>query len=120
MNREDFRESRLVLPFGSNTNELPPEVLARLDELAGYLLRKTDSDIVVKGYTDALGGNEYNRNLSTFRANVVKSYLAGKGISPNRIKVIGMGDSAPRMSNTTSAGRSANRRVEIEVVAHKP
>ena len=118
--QEGFRESRLIIPFASNTNELPPEVLARLDELARYMLRRTESEIVVRGYTDALGGNEYNRNLSTFRANVVKSYLAGKGISPNRIKVIGMGDAAPRLPNTTSTGRAANRRVEIEVVAHKP
>jgi general secretion pathway protein A len=118
--QEDFRESRLVIPFASNTNELAPEVLARLDELARYMLRRTEPQIVVRGYTDALGGNEYNRNLSTFRANVVKSYLTGKGISPNRIRVIGMGDAAPRMPNTTSTGRAANRRVEIEFVPHKP
>jgi outer membrane protein OmpA-like peptidoglycan-associated protein len=50
----------------------------------------------------------------------VKSYLAGKGISPTRMRAIGMGDAAPRMSNATSDGRDANRRVEIELVAHKP
>ena len=115
-----FRESKLVIPFGYDTNDLPPEILAKLDELARYLLKKTDSDIVIRGYTDALGSKEYNRNLSSFRANVVKSYLAGKGISPTRMRAIGMGDAAPRMSNTTLDGRGANRRVEIELVAHKP
>jgi len=120
VSQEEFRESKLVLPFGVNTNELPPEALARLDELARHLLRKTDADIVVRGYTDRLGSNEYNRNLSAFRANVVKSYLAGKGIAPNRIKVIGMGDASPRMPNTTPSGRAANRRVEIEIVARNP
>jgi general secretion pathway protein A len=113
-----FRESKLVVPFGYDTNDLPPETLAKLDELARYLLRKTDSDIVIRGYTDAQGSKEYNKNLSGFRANVVKSYLAGKGISPTRMRAIGMGDAAPRMSNTTSDGRNANRRVEIELVAH--
>jgi general secretion pathway protein A len=115
-----FREPKLVIPFGYDTNDLPPEILAKLDELARYLLRKTDSDIVIRGYTDARGSKEYNRNLSSFRANVVKSYLAGKGISPTRMRAIGMGDAAPRMSNATSDGRDANRRVEIELVAHKP
>ncbi len=110
----------MVIPFGYDTNELPPESLARLDELAGYMLLKTDLDIVIRGYTDSLGSNEYNRNLSAFRANVVKSYLAGKGIHPNRMKVIGMGDAAPLKPNTTPDGRAANRRVEIEVVARKP
>ena len=115
-----FRDSRLVIPFGYDTNELPPKILTRLDELAGYMLQKTDFDIAIRGYTDSLGSNEYNRSLSTFRANVVKSYLAGKGINPNRMRVIGMGDAAPRMANNTSEGRAANRRVEIELVAHKP
>jgi general secretion pathway protein A len=115
-----FRGSKLVIPFGLDTNELPPEILTRLDELAGYMLQKTDFNIAIKGYTDALGSNEYNRNLSTFRANVVKSYLAGKGINPNRMRVIGMGNAAPRMANNTPEGRAANRRVEIELVGRKP
>ena len=93
--------------------------MSRLDELAEYLLRQPQTAIVIKGYTDAQGSKDYNRNLSAFRGNVVKSYLTGKGISPNRMKVIGMGDEAPRMPNTTSEGRSANRRVEIELVVNK-
>ena len=117
---ELFRDSKLVIPFGYDTNELPPEILVRLDELVGYLLQKTDFDVTIKGYTDALGSSEYNKSLSTFRANVVKSYLTGKGINPNRMRVIGMGDAAPRMANNTPQGRAANRRVEIELVPHKP
>jgi len=112
--------SKWVIPFGYDTNELPPETLAKLDELARQLLLKTDFNIVIKGYTDSIGGNEYNRSLSAFRANVVKSYLTGKGIHPTRIKTMGMGDAAPLKPNTTSEGRAANRRVEIEVEAKKP
>ena len=112
--------SKWVIPFGYDTNELPPENLARLDELAGHMLLKTDFNIVIKGYTDSFGSNEYNRNLSAFRANVVKSYLAGKGIHPNRIKAMGMGNADPLKPNTTSEGRAANRRVEIEVEPRKP
>jgi general secretion pathway protein A len=115
-----FQKSEWVIPFGYNTNELPPEVLSRLDELADYMRQKVDSDIIIRGYTDTLGSTEYNRSLSAFRANVVKSYLVGKGINPNRLKVIGMGDAAPRMPNKTSEGRAANRRVEIEFVGRKP
>jgi general secretion pathway protein A len=112
--------AKLVIPFGNDTNELPPEILVRLDELAGYMLQKTDFDATIRGHTDSLGSNEYNRSLSTFRANVVKSYLTGKGINPNRMRVIGMGNAAPRMANNTPQGRAANRRVEIELVLHKP
>jgi general secretion pathway protein A len=112
--------SKWVIPFEYDTNELPPESLARLDELAGQLLLKTDLNIVIKGYTDSFGSTEYNRNLSAFRANVVKSYLAGKGIHPTRLKAMGMGDATPLKPNTTSEGRAENRRVEIEVETQKP
>jgi general secretion pathway protein A len=109
--------SRWVVPFGYDTNDLPPESLVKLDEVAGDLLLKTDLNVVIKGYTDSGGNNEYNRNLSIFRANVVKSYLTGKGIDPARMKVVGMGDATPLKSNTSPEGRVANRRVEVEVVS---
>ena len=115
-----FHESTLVIPFGYNLNELSPETLARLDELADYMLRQLGTEVVIRGYTDAMGSPDYNRNLSTFRANVVKSYLVGRGIDSNRMKVIGMGHAAPRMANTTAEGRGANRRVEIELLGRKP
>lgn len=112
--------AKWVIPFGYDTNEIPPKNLARLDELAEHLLQKTELSIVIKGYTDSIGRNEYNRNLSAFRANVVKSYLAGKGVNPDRMRAMGMSDEAPLMLNTTPEGRAANRRVEIEVVPPKP
>jgi outer membrane protein OmpA-like peptidoglycan-associated protein len=83
-------------------------------------LEKTELEIVIKGYTDSIGSNEYNQNLSTFRANVVKSYLSGTGVPSARMRVIGMGHAAPVMPNTTTEGRAANRRVEIELTAGKP
>lgn len=113
-------DAKCVISFKSDTNEPPPQSLARLDELAGHLLQNTELSVVIKGYTDSTGGNEYNRNLSAFRANVVKSYLSGKGVNPARMRAMGMGDTAPQMPNKTPEGRAANRRVEIELVAHKP
>lgn len=115
-----FREAKLVVPFGYNANDLPPEILPKLDGVARFMLRKPDAEIIIRGYTDALGSADYNRNLSAFRANVVKSYLVGKGVSPSRMRTMGMGGADPRMPNTTSEGRSGNRRVEIELVARKP
>jgi general secretion pathway protein A len=94
--------------------------LTRLDELAGYMLQKTDFDITIRGYSDAFGSSEYNKNLSALRANLVKRYLVGKGINPNRIRAIGMGDAAPRTANNASEGIAANRRAVIELVVHKP
>ena len=114
-----FKASNLVLPFNYNANDLPAEILTKLDELASFLMGNPETEIIIRGYTDASGSPDYNKNLSAFRANVVKSYLSGKGISPNRMRIMGMGGVDPLAPNTTAEGKNANRRVEIELVGHK-
>ena len=73
--------------------------------------------MVIKGYTDNAGSDTYNKKLSAFRANIVKSYLIGQGVSPKRIEAVGMGEEEPLESNATEEGQKANRRVEVEIVA---
>jgi outer membrane protein OmpA-like peptidoglycan-associated protein len=51
--------------------------------------------------------------LSTRRAQATKSYLAARGVDPNRITVAGRGEREPIADNSTEAGRARNRRVEI-------
>ena len=110
---------RLTIPFDYNTNEIPTEAYESLDEIAGIMLRDQDLEISVKGYTDALGRPAYNKKLSRFRANIVKSYLVAKGVNAERIDAIGMGEKDPLGLNTTDEGRKANRRVEIELVTDR-
>jgi general secretion pathway protein A len=113
-----LNDLKLIIHFGYNNNDLAPESQDELDRLAKAMLKQPELEIVVKGYTDTSGGREYNRRLSAFRANVVKAYLIGKGISSTRIGAIGLGQENPISPNTTAEGRKANRRVEIEVVEH--
>ncbi len=105
----------LVIAFNYDTNELPAKAYDALDQLAAIMGQHLDTQIVVKGYTDTLGTSRYNKRLSQFRANSVKSYLVAKGIRPSRIWTFGMGDETPLEPNTTAAGRRRNRRVEIEL-----
>jgi outer membrane protein OmpA-like peptidoglycan-associated protein len=69
----------------------------------------------VEGYTDSYGDPVYNRQLSKYRADMVKNYLIGHGIAPANIITIGRGPENPLKSNTTFEGRKQNRRVEIQV-----
>jgi len=107
---------KLIIPFGHNDSE-PKEEKAfdTLDRLAAVMVENLDMEVVVKGYTDTTGPPPYNKNLSELRANSVKEYLVAKGINPLRIQTIGMGQENPLKPNTSLAGRSANRRAEIEV-----
>lgn len=69
--------------------------------------------VMVTGYTDSTGPEAYNQALSERRANAVKDYLEGKGVS--NITAEGRGEANPVGDNATRAGRAANRRVEIDV-----
>jgi len=69
--------------------------------------------VSVTGYTDSTGPEAYNQALSERRANAVKSYLEGKGVTG--VSASGAGESNPVGDNGTRAGRAANRRVEINV-----
>ena len=105
---------KVVIRYKSNSNELPDEAFVSLDRFAAALLANPDIFVAVKGYTDDIGVLSYNMSVSEFRANIIKSYLIGKGVEPARITAVGMGPKDPIASNETAEGRSFNRRVEIE------
>ena len=106
---------KLIVDFSHNSNEFSDDVYGALDLLSEYMKRKPGVGVFISGYTDDYGSYSYNVNLSSFRANTVRSYLIGSGIDKSRIKATGFGSANPVASNVTSDGRKANRRVEIEV-----
>jgi general secretion pathway protein A len=112
----DLINNKLVIPFGFDAVTLPDEVRAKIDKMVSTMQRNPNISILIKGYTDTLGNYFYNVQLSTLRANIVKSYLVGKGVDPVRIQVLGLGEKDPVGDNRTSEGRAANRRVEIELI----
>lgn len=86
-----------------------------LDELAEHLQVFPYETVSVNGYSDAVGVENYNRKLSQFRADLVRSYLLGKGVPAERIVAVGRGSAEPVADNDTLDGRRQNRRVEIVV-----
>ena len=112
INLKDFK---LLIPFDYNSNEVPESAYTDLDRAVAVARNNPDVTIVIKGYTDTRGSASYNRQLSAFRANMVKSYLIGQGVKSERIEAIGMGEENRIESNMTEAGRRANRRVEVEI-----
>ena len=72
--------------------------------------------IEVSGHTDSTGKDAYNQDLSQRRAQAVSYILAQNGVMPQRMYVIGMGESRPVATNATPNGRAKNRRVEIQII----
>jgi len=76
--------------------------------------------IVVAGYTDSIGSEDYNYQLGQQRADRVAGYLvSNEGIDPTQIRTVSYGPSHPVADNDTSSGRRRNRRVEISVYQEK-
>ena len=73
------------------------------------------SIVTVTGHTDNVGTAAYNRDLSQRRAQSVSSVLQQGGVSYNRIRTVGAGESQPIASNQTAVGRQQNRRVDITI-----
>ncbi len=94
---------------------------AKLDEIATALKGDGSPDeIVIVGYTDRLGSDEYNQKLSERRAIAVKNYLMNRGINSNRLRAEGRGEADPvvmcdeQNKAALISCLSPNRRVEIE------
>lgn len=99
--------------FDNNKATLKPESLPVLDKAAVGLKDWGDVNIEVAGHTDSVGTDEHNMTLSQSRAEIVRDYLVGKGISADRISAKGYGESSPVADNATEEGRAKNRRVEL-------
>jgi hypothetical protein len=99
--------------------ELKEESTLELNNLTNLLSINKDLSIEIGGYTDSTGTAEHNRILSEKRALSVVNYLIKKGISSDRLKYKGYGDTYPLSDNTTTEGRKLNRRTEAKVIARK-
>lgn len=102
--------------FDYNSSQLKPAFSNTLSKVADILNRYPRSTIHIIGHTDNRGPAAYNQTLSEQRAQSVKWALVDHGVDPNRIGTEGRGETQPRDSNDTEAGRQLNRRVEMMIV----
>ncbi len=111
--REAFVSSfKSVIFFDYNSSRLTEEGRREIRRAAAILKRYPDLNIIVKGYADPTGSENYNLTLSRNRAEVVRNALIEEGISPSRIYVYGYGETRYTRS---PYGRQLSRRVEITV-----
>jgi outer membrane protein OmpA-like peptidoglycan-associated protein len=101
--------------FDTGRSELKPGATRKLDQLAQFLAEHPDRRVQIDGFTDSVGTDSYNEELSQQRADAVKAALITRGISPSRIGTEGYGKAYPVASNNDSGGRQMNRRVEVVI-----
>jgi outer membrane protein OmpA-like peptidoglycan-associated protein len=105
--------------FDTGKASLKAGATSNLNKLVAFLNEYSDRTVLIEGYTDSVGSEDYNQGLSERRADSVKSYLAGQGIGSIRLSAAGKGESDPVASNDSAAGRQQNRRVEV-IISNPP
>lgn len=105
--------------FDFDKYEVKDSVKGSLDILAKALSENSDIKLKIDGYTDFIGSDQYNLNLSLKRAQAIKEYLIYKGVIYNNISIEGYGKQNPIASNETDKGRAKNRRVEF-IISRDP
>src|SRR5262249_42869308 len=101
--------------FDTGKYTLRPGAREKLAKVAGIIVSHPGLKIEVEGHTDSTGSDEFNMKLSENRADAVRQYLVAQGITSENVTARGFGKTAPVADNATSAGRQANRRVEMVV-----
>ncbi|MBI4905963.1 MAG: OmpA family protein [Acidobacteria bacterium] len=103
-----------TIEFDTGSAEIKPESKSTIKEIAKLLMNKPNLALEIVGHTDTVGSAADNLRLSADRAKAIVTDLAGSfGISLNRLKSSGMGQSQPVAPNATPEGRKKNRRVEL-------
>jgi outer membrane protein OmpA-like peptidoglycan-associated protein len=103
--------------FETGSSTLSPGAARNLDRLVQFLTEHPDRLVQIDGFTDSIGTDSFNQDLSQRRADAVRFALLSRGISSARVATQGYGKSYPVASNSESSGRQLNRRVEVVIGA---
>ena len=103
--------------FDTNKATIQPVSHQLLTNVAEVLRTTPRITLVeVAGHTDSQGADDFNLDLSQRRAEAVLAYLVDQGVEPQRLQAKGYGETRPIETNDTAEGRSANRRVEFDII----
>lgn len=99
--------------FDTGRADIRPSLRPILDQFASGLRDQPNTEIRIIGHTDSTGSDAINNPLSEQRAASARDYLSSRGVDYRRIVTAGRGSREPIADNSSEAGRSKNRRVEI-------
>ncbi|WP_375324479.1 OmpA family protein [Flagellimonas sp. GZD32] len=112
---EHLDHTKVFYKFDSDEEITNAATLAYFDELATFLKSSGDA-ILITGYTDADGEEEYNLELGLKRAQEYKNHLISLGVDETKIAVETKGEADPWKPNDTEENKRLNRRVEIKII----
>lgn len=99
--------------FSADGIDLRGSSSGNLDKVVAFLDQYPERTATIEGFSDNAGTDDENQAMSQGRADSVKSYLVGQGVSQDRLTASGRGDTSPVAANDSASGRQQNRRVEV-------
>lgn len=103
------------LLFDTGKAVVKPSAKDSINQISDILKQYPEDHIIVVGHTDNVGSDAYNQQLSEQRARAVRLAMIERGVPASSVEAIGQGESNPVADNSTAAGRSKNRRVELQI-----
>jgi peptidoglycan-associated lipoprotein len=107
---EEFKANVQDAFFDYDTYTIRSDAQAVLSHDASYLVAHPDVKIVIGGYCDERGSNEYNLALGQNRADAAKNALVTAGVAASRVRVISYGKEKPFCADSTEECWQQNRR----------
>ncbi|MEO5368349.1 MAG: OmpA family protein [Magnetococcus sp. WYHC-3] len=99
--------------FDFRKAEIKPEFIPMLTQLAAVLKKNPGVRFMLSGHTDDVGTPAFNEELSMERAEAVRLFLVGQGVSVDRLDIEGHSFNQPVARNNSNDGRAMNRRVDL-------
>jgi outer membrane protein OmpA-like peptidoglycan-associated protein len=109
----------LHILFANNSSDIQPIFLTQVREMANFLKTYPSTSIELKGYASKVGNAEHNMALSQQRSMSVMKAIQNNGITRDRIRIIGFGDTQLGDSGDSQIAHAKNRKVVATVVGHK-
>ncbi|EGR2795439.1 OmpA family protein [Vibrio navarrensis] len=113
------QQMQIRVLFANNSDVINPVFRSQIKELAEFLKLYPSTSIELQGFASRTGNAKLNLELSQRRADNVKEMLVSYGISSNRVRIVGFGDSKLVNEGEDEVSHALNRRVVASVVGHK-
>lgn len=112
-------DNSIRIQFANDSAIVEPAYRESLDKMAQFLKLYPETTLELQGHTSSPGTEDYNQDLSVRRAEAVKSLLLERGAPVDQVTIVGLGEGALMLPDSTETTQLVNRRVVGRVKGFK-